>query len=53
VLGVLDGLQGGGRSVGVISHVEELKRSLPTGITVVPSDHGSTVTTSYPGGADA
>ena len=52
VLGVLDGLQGGGRSVGVISHVEELKRSLPTGITVVPSDHGSTVTPCYPGGVD-
>lgn len=43
----------GGRTVGVISHVEELKRALPTGISVTPGDHDSTVDVPYPGGDDA
>ena len=42
----------GGRTVGVISHVEELKRALPTGISVVSRDHESTMDVSHPGGND-
>jgi exonuclease SbcC len=48
VLGILDSLQDGGRLVGVISHVEELKRALPRGITVVSSEAGSTAEIHYP-----
>jgi len=49
VLAILEGLQGGGRVVGVISHVEELKRILPQGIEVEGTDKGSRVTLHYPG----
>jgi exonuclease SbcC len=48
VLGILDSLQDGGRLVGVISHVEELKRALPRGITVVSSEAGSRAEIHYP-----
>ena len=48
VLGILDSLQDGGRLVGVISHVEELKRALPRGITVVSSEAGSRADVHYP-----
>jgi exonuclease SbcC len=48
VLGILDSLQDGGRIVGVISHVEELKRALPPGITVVSSEAGSRAEIHYP-----
>ena len=48
VLTILEGLQDGGRVVGVISHVEELKRILPLGIEVEGTDRGSKVTPHYP-----
>ena len=48
VLAILEGLQGGGRVVGVISHVEELKRILNQGIEVEGTDKGSKVTLHYP-----
>ena len=48
VLVILDSLQNGGRVVGVISHVEELKRVLPRGIEVQGTDRGSKATVHYP-----
>jgi exonuclease SbcC len=48
VLVILDSLQNGGRVVGVISHVEELKRVLPRGIEVVGTDRGSKPLVHYP-----
>lgn len=48
VLGILESLQDGGRIVGVISHVEEMKRALPRGITVVSSEAGSKAEIHYP-----
>ena len=48
VLAILDSLQNGGRVVGVISHVEELKRVLPRGIEVEGTDRGSRATVHYP-----
>ena len=48
VLVILDSLQNGGRVVGVISHVEELKRVLPRGIEVEGTDRGSKATVHYP-----
>jgi exonuclease SbcC len=41
VMGVLDELRRGGRTVGVISHVEELRIRIPTRIEVVMSREGS------------
>jgi DNA repair protein SbcC/Rad50 len=41
VMEVLDELRRGGRTVGVISHVEELRTRIPTRIEVVASRHGS------------
>jgi exonuclease SbcC len=48
VLEVLRSLEDGGRMVGVISHVEEMKASLPNGITLVGSESGSKATIHYP-----
>ena len=52
VLGVSDGLQGSGRTVGVTSHVEELQHALLTGISVASRDHESTMDVFHPGGND-
>ena len=41
VLAVLDGLREGGRAVGVVSHVEEMKRRIPDQIQVRPNPDGS------------
>jgi exonuclease SbcC len=41
VMGVLDELRRGGRTVGVISHVEELRTRIPTRIEVVATREGS------------
>ena len=41
VMGVLDELRRGGRTVGVISHVEELRTRIPTRLEVVAERHGS------------
>ena len=42
VMTVLDELRAHGRSVGVISHVEEMQQSIPCKIQVAPSPTGST-----------
>ncbi len=41
VLAVLDGLRAGGRAVGVVSHVEEMKRRIADQIRVRPTPDGS------------
>jgi exonuclease SbcC len=41
VMAVLDELRRGGRTVGVISHLEELRTRIPTRIEVVSGRHGS------------
>ena len=48
VVDVLRSLEDGGRIVGVISHVDEVKHALPTGITVASSPSGSVATLHYP-----
>ena len=48
VIDVLRSLQDGGRMVGVISHVQELKAALPNGITIAPTYRGSAATVHYP-----
>lgn len=40
----LDALRAGGRTVGIISHVAELRERIRTGIEVTATDHGSIVT---------
>lgn len=50
VVDVLRSLEDGGRIVGVISHVDEVKHALPTGITVESSPSGSVATLHYPPG---
>jgi exonuclease SbcC len=48
VIDVLRSLEDGGRMVGVISHVQDLKTALPNGITVDSTNHGSEATINYP-----
>ena len=48
VIDVLRSLQDGGRMVGVISHVQELKDALPNGITIASTNQGSAATIHYP-----
>ena len=48
VIDVLRSLQDGGRMVGVISHVQELKDALPDGITITSTTRGSAATIHYP-----
>jgi exonuclease SbcC len=43
VMTVLDGLRSGGRSVGVVSHVPELRVRIPDQVRVTKSETGSTV----------
>ncbi|MGA2835277.1 MAG: SMC family ATPase [Acidimicrobiales bacterium] len=50
VVDVLRSLQDGGRTVGVISHVQELKDALPNGIAVESTNRGSAATIHYPEG---
>ena len=50
VVDVLRSLQDGGRMVGVISHVQELKDALPHGITIEATSAGSRATLHYPEG---
>ena len=45
---VLHGLQTAGRMVGVITHVTEMQKELPTGIAVTKTEQGSTLTVEYP-----
>ena len=48
VIEVLRSLQDGGRMVGVISHVQELKDALPNGITITSTNRGSQAQIHYP-----
>lgn len=43
VLDVLDRLRDGGRTVGVVSHVTEMRTRIPTQIQVHKTQHGSTI----------
>jgi exonuclease SbcC len=45
VLDVLDGLREGGRAVGVVSHVAELRTRITSQVLVTKTEHGSTVRT--------
>ncbi|KQQ00859.1 MULTISPECIES: AAA family ATPase [unclassified Rathayibacter] len=45
-LGTLDALRSGGRTIGLISHVDAMRERLPTGLRVIVSDRGdSTILT--------
>jgi exonuclease SbcC len=46
VMNVLDGLREGGRIVGIVSHVAELRQRIPSRIHVAKTRHGSHVTIS-------
>jgi exonuclease SbcC len=43
VMEVLDGLREGGRAVGVVSHVAELRSRIPSQVVVSKTERGSTV----------
>ncbi|MFZ2514465.1 MAG: SbcC/MukB-like Walker B domain-containing protein, partial [Candidatus Lutibacillus vidarii] len=43
VMDVLDGLRDGGRSVGIVSHVPELRQRIPAQVVVTKSETGSSV----------
>jgi exonuclease SbcC len=43
VMGVLDGLREGGRAVGVVSHVAELRTRIPSQVVVRKTERGSSV----------
>jgi exonuclease SbcC len=43
VMEVLDGLREGGRAVGVVSHVPELRSRIASQVVVAKTEHGSTV----------
>lgn len=53
VMEVLDGLREGGRLVGVVSHVSELRARIPTHVEVRKTSEGSTVHTRVAARADA
>ncbi len=53
VMGVLDGLREGGRAVGVVSHVAELRTRIPCQVTVHKTESGSTVRVSTAAGVDS
>ena len=46
VMNVLDGLRAGGRIVGIVSHVTELRQRIPAQVHVAKGRHGSHVTVS-------
>jgi exonuclease SbcC len=43
VMGVMDGLRDGGRVVGIVSHVAELRQRIPTQLTILKSRDGSLI----------
>lgn len=43
VLDEIDSLRSGGRCVGLVSHLDELRRRIPTQVRIVPSSRGSRV----------
>lgn len=48
VMGVLDDLRTGGRVVGVVSHVDELRARIPAQLHVLRGEHGSSVRVQSP-----
>ena len=48
VMGVLDDLRAGGRVVGVVSHVDELRARIPAQLHVLRGEHGSSVRVQSP-----
>ena len=48
VMGVLDDLRSGGRVVGVVSHVDELRARIPSQLHVVRRENGSTLRVQSP-----
>ena len=48
VMGTLDNLREGGRVIGLISHVAEMKNRIPLHITLSTSPEGSTLETPRP-----
>jgi exonuclease SbcC len=53
VMAVLDGLREGGRAVGVVSHVAELRTRIPCQITVDKSESGSAVRVTSNAGSES
>jgi exonuclease SbcC len=53
VMVVLDGLREGGRAVGVVSHVGELRQRIPCRLEVVKTRAGSHLRVAGVGGAEA
>ncbi len=53
VMEVLDGLRAGGRSVGIVSHVRELRDRIPAQVRVRKTSRGSTIDVVTPGSAAA
>lgn len=53
VMGVLDGLREGGRAVGVVSHVAELRTRIPCQVTVHKTESGSSVRVSLGTGSES
>nr|WP_084960459.1 AAA family ATPase [Thermoactinospora rubra] len=49
VLDILDGLRDGGRAVGIVSHVGELRTRIPAQLKVTKTRTGSTLSVSAPG----
>ena len=43
VMGVMDGLRDGGRVVGIVSHVAELRQRIPTQLSIVKGRNGSQI----------
>jgi exonuclease SbcC len=43
VMGVMDGLRDGGRVVGIVSHVAELRQRIPTRLSIVKGRNGSQI----------
>ncbi|WP_439032486.1 AAA family ATPase [Gordonia terrae] len=50
VMGVLDELRAGGRVVGVVSHVDELRARIPAQLHVLRGEHGSSIRLQSPVG---
>lgn len=53
VMSVLDDLRAGGRSIGIVSHVGELKHRIPAQVEVRMTESGSTVIVRTPGSSAA
>jgi exonuclease SbcC len=43
VMGMLDNLRDGGRVIGIVSHVAELRQRIPTQLQILKGRHGSSI----------